>query len=57
MVSDKRRAQMRAYEQTPAGRAAKARSHARYIEKRRTARLGRLNPQPLAEALNHWRMQ
>lgn len=57
MVSDKRRAQMRAYEQTPAGRAAKARSHARYIEKRRTARLGRINPQPLAEAVNHWRMQ
>lgn len=57
MVSDKRRAQMRAYEQTPAGRAAKARSHARYIEKRRTARMGRINPKPLAQVVSTWRMQ
>jgi hypothetical protein len=48
-------AAMRAYAQTPAGKAAKARSHANYIAKRRAQNQARkINPQPLAEAVQQW---
>lgn len=49
-------AAMRAYAQTPAGKAAKARSHARYIQKRREQNLAlrKINPQPLATAVQQW---
>lgn len=51
-------AAMRAYSKTPAGSAAKARSHARYIEKRRAmARKAdkTIDPAPLAQALTNRR--
>ena len=48
-------AAMRRYAQTPAGRAAKARSHARYVQKRRElAQRQSINPAPLAQALRNW---
>lgn len=49
-------AAMRRYSQTPEGRAAKKRSHQRYIEKRRSMRIQQLtvNPAPLAQALKEW---
>ena len=51
-------AAMRAYSKTPSGKAAKARSHARYTEKRRE--LARktaptIEAAPLAAALKNWR--
>lgn len=54
--SDKLAANRR-YSQTPHGRAAKKRSHQRYIEKRRSMRIQEIavNPAPLAQALTHWR--
>lgn len=55
--SDKLAANRR-YAMTPKGRAAKARSHARYVEKRRQmARRAdmTLNPAPLAQAVSTWR--
>ena len=51
-------AAMRRYAQTPAGRAAKARSHARYVQKRRElAKRQSINPAPLAQALKNWNTQ
>lgn len=48
-------AAMRAYAKTPAGRAAKARSHANYIAKRREMNQAlKINPQPLAQVLQQW---
>ena len=49
-------AAMRAYAQTPAGKAAKARSHARYIAKRREQNLAlrKINSQPLAQVCQQW---
>jgi hypothetical protein len=57
-TSEHKRAAMRAYSQTPAGQQAKARSHERYIEKRRALReMNRpmqINPGPLERALKEW---
>jgi hypothetical protein len=51
-----RLAAMRRYAQTPAGIAAKRRSHQRYIEKRRQQREAlHINAQPLAQVIEHWR--
>lgn len=51
-------AAMRAYSKTPAGKAAKQRSHARYVQNRRD--IGRradmqIDPAPLAQALKEWK--
>lgn len=45
----------RAYAKSPKGKAARARAHARYVEKRRAAKLKRINPAPLAQAITQWR--
>lgn len=45
----------RAYAKSPKGQAARARAHARYVEKRRTAKLKRINHAPLAQAITQWR--
>jgi hypothetical protein len=47
----------RAYAQTPAGKAARARAHARYVAKRRerNARPTPINAEPLAQAVTNWR--
>ena len=44
----------RRYAQTPAGKAARARSHQRYIEKRRAGRAVKFNTHPLADAMAAW---
>jgi hypothetical protein len=49
---------MRAYSQTPAGKAAKQRSHQRYIQKRRELSEKHelsIDAKPLEQALTHWR--
>jgi hypothetical protein len=51
-------AAMRAYSKTPAGKAAKKRSHERYVQKRRD--MGKradlsIDAAPLAQAINQWR--
>lgn len=51
-------AAMREYSKTPAGQAAKARSHANYVEKRRElARRCQLryNPLPLVGVMKEWK--
>jgi hypothetical protein len=47
---------MRRYAQTPQGKAAKARPHARYVARRsgKKSPKWRLNPAPLEQAINHW---
>ena len=47
----------RAYAQTPQGKAARARAHQRFIEKRKAMRQPVIdfNPQPLARAVSQWR--
>lgn len=54
-----RHAQQMRYAQTPEGRAARARSHAGYIQRRRMLREAnqamQINPAPLAQALTTWR--
>jgi hypothetical protein len=50
----------RAYAQTPQGKAARARAHQKYVEKRRAMRESRpvqFNPKPLAEVVSAWRTQ
>ena len=47
----------RRYAATPAGKAAKARSHQRYIEKRRSSRPMQINPHPLAAVVSNWTHQ
>ena len=48
----------RAYAQTPKGKEARARAHARYVAKRRerTAPIN-FNASPLVQAINHWRTE
>jgi hypothetical protein len=45
------------YAQTPAGKAARARAHARYVAKRRerNARPTPINTAPLVQAVTNWR--
>jgi hypothetical protein len=50
-----RREYLRAYAQSEKGRAARDRAHARYVEKRRAAKLARIDAKPLAQAIAHWR--
>lgn len=49
----------RAYAQTPAGQAARARARAKYLQQRRERRQAntpmQINPQPLAQAVSNWR--
>jgi hypothetical protein len=47
----------RAYAQSPKGKEARARAHARYVAKRRerNARPIPINAAPLVQALNQWR--
>lgn len=49
----------RRYAATPAGQAARARSHRNYIEKRRAMKDSptQIDPKPLAQAVGTWRMQ
>ena len=58
MTSETKKAQMRAYMLTPAGRAAHKRSQAKYIAKRRDQKITAsfaANAQPLLQALANWR--
>jgi hypothetical protein len=51
-------AAMRAYSKTPAGKAAKKRSHQRYVQKRRDMEKRAdmsIEAAPLARAIKHWR--
>ena len=50
-------AAMRAYAATPAGKAAKQRSHANYVKRRREAATSSWKPNaaPLIQAINNWK--
>ena len=45
----------RAYAKSPKGKAARARAHARYVEKRREHNKKRFKSAPLTQTLNNWR--
>jgi hypothetical protein len=48
----------RAYAQTPKGKAARARAHARYVAKRRERNaLTNFNAAPLVQAITQWKTQ